>query len=260
MAKKSVFISNIKLLNNIAIYVWGANGERLADIKDVKAWIYDQETSTENAKTAYDLYLKRKSNKDLRAVDCSGTIVNGLRSSGAKSKTFDTTADGLRTKYCIEINKHELREGDLCFKMGWLDEAKTKWGAVHVGMYVGSNKVIEARGRKWGVVTRSILLGGWSKYGRLNIKWEDEPKEFVLTRLLKKGCKGSDVKALQEKLIKLGYKLQNKKGTLSNNGADSDFGQLTKNAVLELQRNSALKADGIVGENTCKILGWKWQG
>lgn len=247
MAKKSVFINNIKAQNDLGCYCWGANGELASELKDVRIFIYNHETSEANAKTTYNLYVKRKANKELRFMDCSGEIVYGLRSSGAKASTFDTTAEGLRTKYCTVIEKKELREGDLCFKMSGGE-------AVHVGMYVGNNKVIEARGRKYGVVTRNILLGGWSKYGRLKIKWDDEPKKYVLTRILKKGCKGSDVKMLQETLLQMGY-------PLPDYGADSSFGSETKTAVKSLQKDFGLKQDGIVGKQTCEVaLDWIWQG
>lgn len=247
MGKKSVFINNIKAQNDLGCYVWGANGELASSLKDVEAWIYKKETSDSNAKTTYNLYLKRKANKDLRLMDCSGLIVYGLRSSGAKGPTFDTSAEGFRAKYTTPIEKGELREGDLCFKM-------SDGEANHVGMYVGNNKVIESRGRKYGVVTRSITLGGWKKYGRLKIQWDDEPKKYVLTRLLKKGCKGSDVKALQLRLLELGY-------PLPKFGADSELGSETKNAIMRLQKDFGLKQDGVVGRQTCEVaLDWIWQG
>ena len=242
MAKKSVFLDAIKTQIGIGIYVWGANGELLKDINE--AWIREKEKDPDYEKWALEMYRERKGIAGARAVDCSGLVVFGLRFSGAKGSSFDTTAEGLRTKYCTEIDKKELCNGDLCFKM-------SGGKAVHVGVYL-DGKVVESQGRKQGVVYRSMILGGWSKYGRLNIKWEDEPKGFVLTRLLKKGCKGADVKALQELLHKLGYTSVGK--------ADSIFGSNTKSAVQELQRNSFIKADGIVGRDTCKILGWTWKG
>lgn len=255
MAKKSVFINNIKAQNDLGCYCWGANGEKASELKDVRIFIYNHETSDSNAKTTYNLYVKRKANKELRFMDCSGTIVYGLRSSGAKASTFDTTAEGLRTKYCTPIEKQELREGDLCFKM-------SDGEATHVGMYVGNNKVIESRGRKWGVVTRSITLGGWKRYGRLKIQWDDEPKQYVLTRILKKGCEGSDVKELQKKLISLGF-------SVGSRGADGEFGSKTKDGVVAFQRKNPVACgkgviknydDGKVGQRTCEALGWIWRG
>ena len=71
----------------------------------------------------------------------------------------------------------------------------------------------------------------------------DETKgEFPLKmRVLKKGCKGEDVKALQILLMGHGYKMQNNGKTY---GADGSFGQATENAVLACQKDRKLEQDG----------------
>lgn len=56
---------------------------------------------------------------------------------------------------------------------------------------------------------------------------------------------GDQVKAIQEKLIKLGY-------DLGKWGADACFGQMTYNAVEAFQASKGLKVDGLVGP--CTIL------
>ncbi|MCC7160300.1 peptidoglycan-binding protein [Candidatus Nomurabacteria bacterium] len=61
----------------------------------------------------------------------------------------------------------------------------------------------------------------------------------MLTTTLKLGSKGEEVKCLQTKL---------------NTLADGKFGKKTKQAVIVLQKNHALKADGIVGPATRKVL------
>lgn len=60
---------------------------------------------------------------------------------------------------------------------------------------------------------------------------------------LEKGDSGSDVKTLQENLIKLGYSC----GTA---GADGDFGTGTDKAVREFQADYCLSVDGKAGEQT----------
>ena len=62
--------------------------------------------------------------------------------------------------------------------------------------------------------------------------------------MLKIGKQGLSVKKLQESLIKLGYTLV----------ADSDFGFITKHAVIDFQKKNNLIADGIVGEKTNKKI------
>jgi hypothetical protein len=72
----------------------------------------------------------------------------------------------------------------------------------------------------------------------------EKPKvEPVKTTLLKKGRKGSGVKAVQAKLIKLGY-------YLGGSGADGIFGTLTEKAVRDFQTDAGITVDGIVGPQT----------
>lgn len=68
---------------------------------------------------------------------------------------------------------------------------------------------------------------------------------YNLTRILKKGCKGNDVKELQRVL-----------GGLT---VDGIFGEKTKAKVKTFQRNNKLYADGIVGKNTAHKLGWTFK-
>lgn len=69
--------------------------------------------------------------------------------------------------------------------------------------------------------------------------------KYNLTRVLRKGSKGSDVKELQKRV---GTKV------------DGIFGNNTKNAVKKFQKANKLTADGIVGKNTAHKLGWLYKG
>lgn len=80
----------------------------------------------------------------------------------------------------------------------------------------------------------------------------DFTDKYNLTRLLKKGCKGSDVKELQKTLNSKGY-------SVGKYGADGIFGNNTKNAVKKFQKANKLTADGIVGKNTAHKLGWLYK-
>lgn len=68
------------------------------------------------------------------------------------------------------------------------------------------------------------------------------------TRLIKKGCKGEDVKYIQWCLNQKGYKLQE----------DGSFGGLTENAVYDFQKkafpNQPSEWDKLVGQKTLKAL------
>lgn len=70
------------------------------------------------------------------------------------------------------------------------------------------------------------------------------PDKYTLTRLLKKGCTGSDVKLLQ---------------SLIGTKADGIFGVNTLAAVKSFQKSKGLSVDGIVGKNTANALGWNYK-
>lgn len=78
-------------------------------------------------------------------------------------------------------------------------------------------------------------------------------EQFNLTRILKKGCRGDDVKELQVTLVQKGY-------SVGKYGADGIFGDSTKKAVQNFQKLNRLKTDGIVGKNTAHKLGWLYKG
>lgn len=71
----------------------------------------------------------------------------------------------------------------------------------------------------------------------------------VELKVLKKGAKGSEVKALQTLLIGYGY-------SCGNYGADGSFGSATDKALRAYQKAKGLEVDGSVGKATwSKLLG-----
>ena len=71
----------------------------------------------------------------------------------------------------------------------------------------------------------------------------DATSEVIIgSTKLRRGSWGTAVKALQQKLIKLGY--------LNEGDDDGKFGATTERAVITFQRREGLKADGIVGTET----------
>lgn len=73
------------------------------------------------------------------------------------------------------------------------------------------------------------------------------PQQNQTQRDLGAGDFGSDVKDLQERLIKIGY-------SLPKYGADGDFGSETDAAVRLLQQRNGLRVDGIVGSDTRAVI------
>lgn len=118
--------------------------------------------------------------------DCSGLIVYTLRKMGLISKTADYSAQGFFTKLCTPIAAAQLRVGDLCFN-------KTTSGIVHVGIYMGNNKVTHARGTYYGVVN-TTLFNSFNTFGRLNYFANEFPEvKVTFEKSIKKVITATDV-------------------------------------------------------------------
>ena len=68
----------------------------------------------------------------------------------------------------------------------------------------------------------------------------------ALAAVLEVGSSGSDVTAVQKKLIQWGY---------LSGAADGRYGEKTRQAVVAFQRKNGLAADGRVGPATAKAMG-----
>lgn len=237
-----------------SIYVWGAQGQRGGQITE--DWIRKMETSATNANRAISLWKKNKGKYDpnmIGAFDCSGLIGACLNANG--NAGFDDTADGYRNR-CVSIDKGALQAGDLVFEY-----SNGKSG--HVGVYIGGGKVIEARGRDYGVVETDLNARNWKKYGRPDFMYTDgnapatpsEPactkKSFTLDHVVKKGSKEAVVGSIQNNLLAMGY-------DLGSTGIDNNFGTKTDAAVRDVQKNGGVTVDGQVGKNTTPLLGGTW--
>ena len=140
------------------------------------------------------------------------------------------------------------------------------WMKGHVGIYVGDGHVIEST-KGWGknkVVESDIAKDGtsslkgvkrykWLKHGFITYVEYVLHETFNLDRILKKGCKGLEVRELQKQLINKGY-------NCGKWGIDGSFGNDTVKAVKKFQKAHKLVQDGIVGEKTAHKLGWTFKG
>ena len=268
MGKLSEFLGYLEeQLENGSIYVWGAQGENHEVITE--SWIRRMETSERNANRAITFWKKRIAEGKgdvLRAFDCSGLIMYYLQNlKGIYS--YDMASNTIKGK-CQQIGKEQLKPGDFVFRV--YTSGGSKGRAYHVGIVVDSAKnVIEDKGRDDGVVKRPLdaQAGYWNYFGRPEC-FRDEieggsgegqpswPGEWTLSRLLKRVSpimKGEDVRHAQEALIARGY-------SCGGQGADGQYGDDTKNAVIRFQQANGLTADGIIGKDTCEKLGGTWQG
>lgn len=126
---------------------------------------------------------------------------------------------------------------------------------VRAGHPEGDWYIIEARGVMYGVVRTRLeqrapgywgLMDKYFDYAAVLTGGAAEASAAVLHlggRILKNGCEGEDVRALQTALIELGY-------DCGRWGADGDFGDCTEQAVQAFQSDSGLDPDGEVGPLT----------
>ena len=77
-----------------------------------------------------------------------------------------------------------------------------------------------------------------------NNTWDALLEEQPKIKVLKSGDNNDNVKLAQQLLLKLGYKV----------AVDGDFGKQTRKAVKKFQKKAHLKADGVVGPKTWRIL------
>lgn len=142
------------------IYLWGGNGELTESL--TIAQIRAHETTLDNVATVLrfmaSCYDKGYDMKKSRACDCSGTVIYILRKLSLIKPTADYRACDLQAM-SEKVRLDKLKPADLVFN-------KTS-GATHVGIYIGSNQVVEARGRAYGIVQRSIATGSWVIGGKL---------------------------------------------------------------------------------------------
>ena len=134
----------------------------------------------------------------------------------------------------------------------------------HVGVYIGNGEVVEAMGHAYGVVKTKLAGRGWAYWGMPDwIEYTEEKgpsktpaptaSDFTLSfRILRQGCVGEDVRALQLMLKARGYPCGNF-GT-NGDGADGDFGAATKAKLISYQSAAGLAPDGEAGPDTMGAL------
>lgn len=242
-----------------SIYVLGGQGQAVADILPK---IPDMESSKNLRKILEKIKVNIYEHPEFdmkrsRAFDCSGLGTEFFMQYDLINS--DTTADGLY-KMCddLPVKIEVLKLGDMVFQQGYKKvDGRTIAYMHHVG-YVAEvvdgkcTKIIEAKGRAYGVVASDFNLSNWSHAGRPKF-WNKQPQPYVLTRELyftDPMMKGEDVKKVQEKLNALAFNCGD---------ADGVFGRKTEFAVKNFQSDNGLKDDGIVGKKTAAALGFGWE-
>lgn len=183
---------------------------------------------------------------------------------GDESKTYGGAVHGANGVPDTNANGMMARCKEVSTDFGQIEVGEGLWIEGHWGVYVGSGMAVECTGR-WdngvqitavhNIAKKSGMNGRyWTKHGKL--PWvqysgqSDDVQPEVITlgsRVIRKGTQGTDVKELQEALMKLGY-------ALPKYGADGDCGSETVNAIKLFQDDAGLEVDGEAGRDTITAL------
>ena len=140
-----------------SIYIWGGQGQKLNKLTLLD--LARMETSGDNAgRVAKHVFnFIKKIDSKAKAFDCSGLIIMALIYAKVLSKGFDTTANGLYQMF-DKVSISNRSKGDLIYKM-------ENGVAVHVGVVLDYQHVIECKGRDYGVV-ESLIDNTWNACNR----------------------------------------------------------------------------------------------
>ena len=140
-----------------------------------------------------------------RVWDCSGMFVWAYKAFGESIYHGSNT---IWRSYCSKQGK--LKNGQRCdgiaMKPGTAVFLLNDTGRHHIGLYVGNDTVIEAKGTRYGVVTSKP--SHWDEWGELkDVDYSMYPDEEIPVSkpTLRKGDRGDEVKELQQMLTDAGY-------------------------------------------------------
>ncbi len=208
-------------------YIWGGTGQTWTQAK--------QDAATRSMTVKYGSRWIGK-----RVADCSGLFSWSFKELGWYMYHGSNT---MWNKYCTSKGtlqgESTIRPGTAVFLVN------SAGSRHHVGLFIGDDTVIEAKGTAYGVVTSK--LSHWDEWGELTgVDYTNEGSETVVATL-SKGDTGEAVRVLQNKLLALGY-------SLPKYGADGSYGAETTAAVVAFQTDKGLVVDGICGPITLAAL------
>lgn len=177
------------------------------------------------------------------AFDCRGFVHYVLKAAG-----IEISGQAVGTQW---TGKNWAEKGDIGAMPDLIAavfiKSDGKWK--HVGLHLGGGKIIHCSGE----VKEDVVSGerSWTHYAiPLGLYTAEEiaeahKKRGKFMRIMKKGCQGEDVRALQQMLNSLGFVCGK---------ADGIYGTNTEATVKAFQAMSGIKADGIAGPDTLAIL------
>ena len=175
--------------------------------------------------------------------DCIGLIKGALWSetpdeAAVYVKDQDVSTNGMY-KAAVEkgrMNTFPKHPGQLVFKGDLSD-------LYHVGVYIGTNMIVEAKGHAYGVVV-SKLTSSWTYW--CQCPWAEDDTGNLAVKApfnMSYGDSGKEVQLLQMALAMRGY-------DIGRWGMDGEFYKATDKALREFQKDHGLEVDGIAGTQT----------
>ena len=190
--------------------------------------------------------FEKDNNYELTSKGIDIVVTEGIRDLATQKKYLaEGKSKTLKSKHLA--NAHGLSQAiDLAFsingKINWNDTTWLTKAGLHFEAYFKAKN------------TKATWGGDWNKNGNTkDEKFLDMPhyqldllptQEPVVVSTIEYGDQGEIVKTIQNLLIKKGYQLI----------PDGDFGDKTKNAVIDFQIKNNLGSDGIVGPKTLEKL------
>lgn len=236
----------VEVRDNLTQYVWNMNYPTIITQDTINKAYRDWYRNTNGNvgkynKAYYDKKLREGEGKP--GSDCSG-MHYGL--SG-----YDKTAQGYYDE--SPEDKKGTIDSIPIHDLVILYRGQSKSKITHTGIYLGNGMTIHMANSTDNCVYETTDAGKWKWWSYA--KFIDYSKPLgakpIITRTLKMGSKGIDVKLLQDQLIKKGY----------NPGiVDGDFGGNTYSALKHFQADNNIAVDGIAGKQTVKSLGMLWRG
>ena len=226
-------------------YIWGTAGVM---------WTQARQTAIEKTTDENRAISRKYGSKWIGhyVADCSGLFVWAFAQFGVKMAHISSN---IFISYCTKNKgklttalKRTILPGSAVFT------GETAGNHPHVGLYVGNDTVIEAKGTVAGVITSKLTDKKWTFYGELKdvqydgVEPSPDPEPSPGWRpTIRRGNKGADVIECQTMLTRLGY-------DIGSCGIDGDFGRATEAAVKEFQSDHRLVVDGVVGVMTWNAL------
>lgn len=214
-------------------YIWGTSGQVWTQAK--------QNAATRDMTVKYGQKWVGKT-----VSDCSGLFVWGFKQFGESIYHGSNT---IWNKYCSKQGKlkNGQRTDGIALRPGTAVFLYNGTKRHHIGLYVGDDMCVEAKGTINGVVMSKS--DHWDEWGELAaVDYSDIPEEPIPVQhpTLRRGDRGEEVRQLQQQLNDAGYNCGK---------VDGIFGSGTESSVKALQADNGLKADGICGLKTWAVLG-----